>query len=89
VHGAPLFREFWRRAHIIKSVWRVPFDASHPIETARGLDLADASVKASLLQSIHEAASALRRAGFPIRSMGSASSQPAIVRERTRSHGAP
>jgi acyl-homoserine-lactone acylase len=64
--GAPLFREFWRRARSIRNVWRVPFDASRPVDTPLGLNLADASVKASLLQSIDDAASALRRAGFAI-----------------------
>ena len=64
--GAPLFREFWRRARGIRNVWRVPFDASRPIDTPFGLNLADTSVKASLLQAIDDAASALRRAGFAI-----------------------
>jgi acyl-homoserine-lactone acylase len=65
-HGAPLFREFWRRARLINNVWRVPFDAARPIDTPAGLNLADASVKASLLQSLDEAVRALRSAGFAI-----------------------
>jgi acyl-homoserine-lactone acylase len=64
--GAPLFREFWRRARVVRNVWRAPFDASRPIDTPSGLNLADASVKASLLQAIEDAASALRGAGFAL-----------------------
>jgi acyl-homoserine-lactone acylase len=64
--GAPLFREFWRRAREAKNVWRVPFDAARPIETPTGLNLADASVKGALLQALDEAAKALQGAGFAV-----------------------
>ena len=64
--GAPLFREFWRRARVVNNLWRVPFDPSRPIDTPAGLNLADASAKAALLQSLDDAAKALRGAGFAI-----------------------
>ncbi len=64
--GAPLFREFWRRAGEIKNRWRVPFDPSRPIDTPAGLNLADPSVKAALLQALDDATKALRGAGFAI-----------------------
>jgi acyl-homoserine-lactone acylase len=64
--GAPLFREFWRRARETKNVWRVPFDAARPIETPAGLNLADASVKAALLQALDDAAKALQGGGFAL-----------------------
>ena len=64
--GAPLFREFWRRAGEIKNLWRVPFDPLRPIDTPAGLNLADPSVKAALLQSLDDAGKALRGAGFAI-----------------------
>ena len=64
--GAALFREFWRRAREIKTVWRVPFDAANPIDTPTGLNLSDAAVKISVLQSLQAAASALRDAGFAL-----------------------
>ncbi len=64
--GAPLFREFWRRAGGVKNLWRVPFDPLRPIDTPAGLNLGDASVKAALLQSLDEAVKALRGAGFAI-----------------------
>lgn len=64
--GAPLFREFWRRARVIGDVWRVPFDVARPIETPVGLNVGDPSVEASLLQALDAAAAALRGAGFAI-----------------------
>jgi acyl-homoserine-lactone acylase len=64
--GAPLFREFWRRARVVKNIWRLPFDPARPIDTPAGLNLADASVKAALLRSLDDGAKALHGAGFAL-----------------------
>jgi acyl-homoserine-lactone acylase len=64
--GAPLFREFWRRAGVVKNLWRVPFDPMRPIDTPAGLNVADASAKVALLHALDDATKALRGAGFAI-----------------------
>ena len=62
--GAPLFREFWRRAREIHNVWRVPFNPTDPINTPSGLNMGDASVEISIFTALGDAVAALRAAGF-------------------------
>ena len=64
--GAPLFREFWRKAKDIPHVWRVPFDAAKPVETPAGLNMADAAVNAAVFKSLAEAVAIVKGAGYPV-----------------------
>ena len=61
--GAPLFREFWRRARVIKTAWRVPFDPSRPIDTPSGFNVQDATVQAAVLQALAAAVGAMKDVG--------------------------
>lgn len=64
--GAHLFREFWRGAHRLPGLWRVPFDAADPVSTPRGLNFADASVRAGLWAALDKAASASTAHGIAL-----------------------
>ena len=64
--GAALWREFWKRARAIPNVYAVPFDAGDPVNTPRGLNVADPTTQAALLGALREAASALTTAGVPL-----------------------
>lgn len=61
--GAHLFREFWRTASLIRGVYAVPFAASDPVNTPRGLNTSDATTKAAILQSFGKAIDMFRTAG--------------------------
>jgi acyl-homoserine-lactone acylase len=50
--GVPLFREFWRTARLIPSLWSVPFSATDPITTPRGLNITNPTVSAALLKAL-------------------------------------
>jgi acyl-homoserine-lactone acylase len=62
--GAPLFREFWRRARDVPGVWRVPFDARDPVATPSGLDMATQATRGAVFKALGDAVGALRAAGF-------------------------
>jgi acyl-homoserine-lactone acylase len=64
--GAPLFREFWRKAKDVPNVWRVPFDAAKPVATPAGLNMADATVNAAVFKSLAEAVAIVKGAGYPV-----------------------
>jgi len=64
--GAPLFREFWRKAKDVPSVWRVPFDAARPVATPTGLDLATALTRDAVYKALGDAVGIVRNAGFAI-----------------------
>lgn len=61
--GAHVFREFWRTASTIRGVYAVPFSASDPVNTPRGLNTADATTKAAILQSFGKAINTFQTAG--------------------------
>jgi acyl-homoserine-lactone acylase len=63
--GAPLFREFWRKAKDIPNVWRVPFDPADPVTTPAGLKLDDPAVNAAVLKALDEAVAIVKAAGYP------------------------
>jgi acyl-homoserine-lactone acylase len=63
--GAPLFREFWRKAKDIPNVWRVPFDPAQPATTPAGLKMADAAVNAAVLKALDDAVGIVKAAGYP------------------------
>lgn len=61
--GAHVFREFWRLASTIRNVYAVPFSASDPVNTPRGLNTADATTKAAILQAFGNAINTFQTAG--------------------------
>lgn len=61
--GAHVFREFWRSASNIANVYAVPFSASDPINTPRGLNTGDATAKAAILQAFGNAINTFQTAG--------------------------
>ncbi|MBG9389011.1 penicillin acylase family protein [Caenimonas aquaedulcis] len=63
--GAPLFREFWRKAKDLPNVWRVPFDPANPVTTPAGLKMSDATVSAAVLKALDEAVGIVKAAGYP------------------------
>lgn len=63
--GAPLFREFWRKAKDIPNVWRVPFDPKEPVTTPTGLKMSDAAVRAAVLKALEDAVGIVKAAGYP------------------------
>jgi acyl-homoserine-lactone acylase len=50
--GAAFFREFWRKAGQMPSLWRVGFDPANPLQTPNGLRLDDAGVQDALRQAL-------------------------------------
>ncbi|MBS0454365.1 MAG: penicillin acylase family protein [Proteobacteria bacterium] len=62
--GAPLFREFWRKAKDVPKVWRVPFDPARPVVTPAGLDMATPATRDAVFKALGDAVVALRTAGF-------------------------
>jgi acyl-homoserine-lactone acylase len=62
--GAPLFREFWRKARNVPKVWRVPFDPARPVVTPAGLDMATPATRDAVFKALGEAVGIVRTAGF-------------------------
>jgi acyl-homoserine-lactone acylase len=62
--GAPLFREFWREARNIPNVWRVPFNATDPLNTPTGLNFTDATTTAKVLEALAKSVRTIKKAGF-------------------------
>ncbi len=64
--GAPLFREFWRKAKDVPKVWRVPFDPALPVATPAGLDLQTPATRAAVYNALGDAVAVVRSAGFAV-----------------------
>jgi acyl-homoserine-lactone acylase len=64
--GAPLFREFWRAATNIPTVWRVPFDPAQPVATPTGLDMATPATRTAIFKALGDAVGIVRAAGFAV-----------------------
>ncbi|WP_454766668.1 acylase [Cupriavidus campinensis] len=64
--AAPLFREFWMRAHKIPDIHAVAFDPSDPVNTPRGLRMRDATVSAAVFKALKDAVQAMHKAGFAL-----------------------
>lgn len=64
--AAPLFREFWMRAHTIPNVYAVAFNPADPVNTPRGLRMQDATVNTAVLKALKDAVQAVRAAGFAL-----------------------
>ena len=62
--GAPLFREFWRKAKDVPKVWRVPFDPTRPVATPAGLDMATPATREAVFKALGDAVAIVRTAGF-------------------------
>jgi acyl-homoserine-lactone acylase len=67
--GAHVFREFWRSASTIPSVYAVPFATNDPVNTPRGLNTADATVKAAILQAFGKAINTFQNVGVTMDAM--------------------
>jgi len=63
--GAPLFREFWRKAKDISDVWRVQFDPNQPVVTPAGLNMENKAVNAAVFKALGDAVSLVKTAGYP------------------------
>jgi acyl-homoserine-lactone acylase len=61
--GAVLFREFWNSAALLPNKWALPFDATDPLHTPRGI--APAALPA-MLESLRAAALKLQGLGVPL-----------------------
>ena len=64
--GSHVWREFWDTAREIENLWQVPFDVDDPVNTPRGINLSDASVKAGILASLTEAVRRLDEANIEL-----------------------
>lgn len=63
--GAPLFREFWRKAKDISDVWRVQFDPNQPVVTPAGLNMENKAVNTAVFKALGDAVSLVKTAGYP------------------------
>lgn len=64
--GGHVWREFMRTARNIDGVFSVPFDADNPVNTPRGINVANAEVKSALLESMAGAQVQLEEAGIAL-----------------------
>ncbi len=61
--GVPLFREFWRVARTTPNLWTVPFSATDPVNTPRGVNSANTTVAAALLKALADSVERLAANG--------------------------
>ncbi len=64
--GAPIFREFWRRAQAIPGLYATPFSATAPVTTPRDPAVATPAVAAAMLKALADGVVALNTAGVPL-----------------------
>jgi len=64
--GAQIFFEFWRVMRSTPNMWVVPFDPADPVNTPRGLNVADPDVAAAVEDALSTAVQALSAAGIPL-----------------------
>jgi len=64
--AAPLFREFWMRAHVIPNVYAVAFNPADPVNTPRGLHMQDPAVSTAVFKALKDAVAAMHKAGFAL-----------------------
>jgi acyl-homoserine-lactone acylase len=71
--GVPVFREFWRIARTTPSLWSVPFSATDPVGTPRGVNSSNPAVAAALLKALADSVEKLTANGtaldVPLRSV--------------------
>ncbi len=64
--GAHLFREFFNSARNIANVFKVPFNYLDPLNTPRGLNVADGTVATALVGALKAAGDKIRAAGLAV-----------------------
>ena len=64
--GAQVWTEFWRTANQIDNLYATPFSAENPVNTPRGVNLADPEVRAALRDSLANAQTTLDAAGIAL-----------------------
>ncbi len=64
--GAHVWREFWRDAQRIPDLYTVPFDNADPVNTPRGIDVANAQVKEALRTALAQAQVRLQTNGLAL-----------------------
>lgn len=64
--GAHVWREFWRVAARTADLYRVPFDASDPVNTPRELAIDNTSVSSALMRALATAQVTLENAQLPL-----------------------
>lgn len=64
--GVPVFREFWRSARNIPSLWSVPFSATDPVNTPRGLNTGNPTVATALLRALADSVNTLAANGVAL-----------------------
>ena len=85
--GAHLFREFWRAASTVPSVYRLPFDKAQPVATPAGLKMADAAVAAKVWDALTQAVVKVRAAGFALDAPLGSVQRPLLTEEPIGLHG--
>ena len=85
--GAHLFREFWRTARTIPSVYRVPFDPAQPVATPAGLKMDDPAVATKVWDALTQAVKNVRAAGFALDATLGSVQRPLITPEPIPLHG--
>ena len=85
--GAHLFREFWRSASAIKGIYREAYDQARPVETPRGLNMADGAVAPKVWDALAAAAKKVKDSGFALDAPLGSVQRPAISEEVIAVHG--
>ena len=85
--GAHLFREFWRAAGAVPSVYRLPFDKNQPVATPAGLKMEDGATAAKVWDALTQAVQKVRGAGFALDATLGSVQRPLITDEAIALHG--
>ncbi len=64
--GMHVWTEFWRIARRIDGIFAVPFSESDPVNTPRGISLADTSVHVAVRQALAQGQTVLQQAGISL-----------------------
>ena len=64
--GTHVWTEFWRIANHIENIYAIPFDASDPVNTPRGIAVDTAAIRAAVRQALAEGQMVLEDAGIAI-----------------------
>lgn len=64
--GAQLYTELWKEIHQKENLYAVPYDASDPVNTPRGINISNPEVKQAVLDGLATASDRLTRAEVPL-----------------------
>lgn len=64
--GALIWRELWPRMDDLPGLYAVPFDESDPVNTPRGVDLANAGVRSEVMEALANAVEFIADNGLPL-----------------------